>query len=200
MSEPSTEELVQIVRSGNQESYAVIIQRYQQALYVYCYHLLMQREEAEDAVQDVLIKAYEKLGMYAYKQSFSAWLYKMAYNHCMNLLHKRKRAKLMYRLLGPLREGRADEGYDLTRKKEIRELSEQVLLRLTPDERVLILLRVIEGRSYEDIQEQLPFSASALRKKAERAKRKLKKAWIELEGCEDEYRQGMEPSVGNQIP
>lgn len=91
--EPSLceEELIRTIQGGKLELYAAIVQRYQQRLYVYCYHLLMQREEAEDAVQDVFIKAYEKLSQYAYRQSFSAWLYKIAYHHCLNMLKRRRR-------------------------------------------------------------------------------------------------------------
>jgi len=186
--ESDTNELVQKIRSGDQVVYGAVIQRYQQALYVYCYHLLMQREEAEDAVQDVFIKAYEKLNLYTYESSFSAWLYKIAYNHCMNLLQKRRRSALLNRLLSPLKEDWTDDGYSHARKKEVRAMGEQVLLRLRPDERVLILLRVIEGRSYEEIGETLPYTAATLRKKLERVKKKLKKAWIELEGSKVEYK------------
>lgn len=197
--ESDTNELIQRIRSGDQVAYSAVIQRHQQALYAYCYHLLMQREEAEDAVQDVFIKAYEKLSQYTYEKSFSAWLYKIAYNHCMNLLQKRRRSALLNRLLSPLKEDWIDDGYSHTRKKEVREMGERVLLRLRPDDRVLILLRIMEGRSYEEISEKLPYTAATLRKKMERVKKKLKKAWIELEGCEDEYDTEFE-TTGHSIP
>ncbi len=144
MCEASDEMLIRAVREGQVELYAELIERYQQRLYVYCYHLLMQREEAEDAVQDVLIKAYEKLALYAYSQSFSAWLYKMAYHHCLNLLRKRKRSALLARLLKPLSQDHADEGYVVARRKEVLVQSERALRRLSVDERSLVVLRVME--------------------------------------------------------
>ncbi|MFF2480378.1 RNA polymerase sigma factor [Paenibacillus sp. NPDC058071] len=174
------------VRDGQIESYAVLIRRYQQRLYVYCYHLLMQREEAEDAVQDVLIKGYEKLSQMSYSQSFSAWLYKIAYHHCLNLLRKRKRTELLTRLLKPLGYNDAEEGYAVARRKEVLAQSEIALGRLTIAERSLIVLRVVEGKSYEEIGQAFPQSPAALRKKVERAKSKLKKIWSELEGEVDE--------------
>jgi len=192
-------ELIRKIRCGDQVAYGAVIQRHQQALYAYCYHLLMQREEAEDAVQDVFIKAYEKLNQYTYESSFSAWLYKIAYNHCMNLLQKRRRSALLNRLLSPIKEDWIDDGYSRARKKEVRVMGERVLLRLKPDDRVLILLRIMEGRSYEEISEKLPYSAATLRKKMERVKKKFKKAWIELEGSEDEYEMEFE-STGHSIP
>ena len=197
--EASDESLIRAVRDGQVELYAQLIERYQQRLYVYCYHLLMQREEAEDAVQDVLIKAYEKLALYAYSQSFSAWLYKMAYHHCLNLLRKRKRSALLARLLKPLGQDQADEGYAAARRKEVLAQSERALMRLTVAERSLIVLRVMEGKSYEEIGQTFPQSPAALRKRMERALFKLKKIWGKMEDGEDEeepaYRLARESDV-----
>ncbi len=185
MCEASDEMLIRAVREGQVELYAELIERYQQRLYVYCYHLLMQREEAEDAVQDVLIKAYEKLALYAYSQSFSAWLYKMAYHHCLNLLRKRKRSALLARLLKPLSQDHADEGYVVARRKEVLVQSERALRRLSVDERSLVVLRVMEGKSYEEIGQIFPQSSSALRKRVERALAKLRRIWGKMEDGED---------------
>lgn len=184
--EASDEWLIRAVRDGQVELYSELIERYQQRLYVYCYHLLMQREEAEDAVQDVLIKAYEKLALYAYSQSFSAWLYKMAYHHCLNLLRKRKRSALLARLLKPLSQDHADEGYAVARRKEVLVQSERALRRLSVNERSLIVLRVMEGKSYEEIGQIFPQSSSALRKRVERALAKLRIIWEKMEDGEDE--------------
>lgn len=181
--EPSLceEELIRTIQGGKLELYAAIVQRYQQRLYVYCYHLLMQREEAEDAVQDVFIKAYEKLSQYAYRQSFSAWLYKIAYHHCLNMLKRRRRAVWLDRLLSPIRQVSEEDGYAAARRREVRVQSAIALQRLTVEERSMLVLKVIEGRSYEEIGQCYPYSPAALRKKVERAKAKLKRIWTELE-------------------
>ncbi|WP_165861319.1 RNA polymerase sigma factor [Paenibacillus paeoniae] len=184
--EDSDEALIRAVRDGQLEQYAALIKRYQQRLYVYCYHLLMQREEAEDAVQDVLIKGYEKLSLYTYNQSFSAWLYKIAYYHCLNLLRKRKVTTLMMKLLKPLGNENVDDGYAIARQKEVLTQMEFALQQLTLVERSLIVLRVIERQSYDEISQSFPQSPTALRKKAGRSLSKLKKIWKELEGVEIE--------------
>jgi RNA polymerase sigma-70 factor (ECF subfamily) len=182
----SDEELIRAVREGTTERYAALIGRYQQRLFVYCYHLLMQREEAEDAVQEVFIKGYEKLSQFAYNQSFAAWLYKIAYHHCLNVLRKRRRTTLLAKLLRPLGHEGTEDGYAEARRKEVAAQSELALGRLTTAERALIVLRVIEGKSYEEIGQSFPQSPAALRKKVERAKLKLKRIWIELEGDADD--------------
>jgi len=183
------DKLIRAIQDGEQELYSIVIRKYQQQLYVYCYHLLMQREEAEDAVQDVFLKGYEKLNFYKTGISFSAWLYKIAYHHCVNLLRKRRRTELLHKLLRPLRDNSADEGYVFARRKEVRLLGASSLQRLSQLERSLIVLQVMEGRSYEEIGQMYSYSPAALRKRVERAKVKLKKIWMELEGNEDECTQ-----------
>jgi len=189
----STEQLVKRVQDGDQASYALLVQRFQQQLYVYCYQLLLQREEAEDAVQDVLIKAYEKIHQYTAEQSYSAWLYKIAHNHCMNILQRQTRMKWISILTKPLKEQHYEEdGYAKVKKGELRTKSELALLRLPPQDRALIVLRVVQDKSYESIQEVIPLSTALLRKKVERAKQKLRKIWKELEGDSDEYEQKLQ--------
>ncbi|MHA6482424.1 RNA polymerase sigma factor [Paenibacillus sp. strain BS8-2] len=178
----SDEACILAIREGAAERYEVLIRRYQQRLYVYCYHLLMQREEAEDAVQEVFLKGYEKLSQFAYTQSFAAWLYKIAYHHCLNVLRKRRRSALLAKLLGPLSPAGGDDGYAEARRKEVAVQSKLALGQLTAAERSLIVLRIIEGKSYEEIGQSFPQSTTALRKKVERAKLKLKRIWDELEG------------------
>ncbi|MGI2294961.1 RNA polymerase sigma factor [Paenibacillus sp. GXUN7292] len=188
--EYSTEQLVKSVQDGNRALYARLIQQYQQQLYVYCYQLLLQREEAEDAVQDVFIKAYEKLHQYTSGQSFSAWLYRIAYNHCMNMLKRQSRMKWISILTAPLKDQQhVEDGYAKVKQSELRTLSEQALLRLPPQDRALIVLRVVQEKSYEEIQEVIPISTALLRKKVERAKKKLRTIWLELEGNDHEYEQ-----------
>ena len=60
--------------------------------------MLGNRQEAEDAAQEVLVKAYEKIHLYQQRVSFSSWLYKIAYHHCLNLLRRRQLQRKIMRL------------------------------------------------------------------------------------------------------
>ena len=79
------------VQAGEVESYALIVEAYQKPIYRYCCRLLGSRTESEDAVQDILVKAYQNIGTYRPLASFSSWLYKIAYHHCLSLIRKRRR-------------------------------------------------------------------------------------------------------------
>jgi DNA-directed RNA polymerase specialized sigma24 family protein len=66
-----------------------LIKAYGREIFSYCYHLLRNKEDAEDAVQEIFLKAYYGLEKKRIA-SISLWLYKVAYNHCLNILRKRK--------------------------------------------------------------------------------------------------------------
>lgn len=195
------EETLRAVKAGDKERYADIVRRYQQQLFVYCSHLLMQREEAADAVQDVFLKAYEKLHKYEYAHSFTAWLYKIAYRHCMNLLKKRKRQKLLQLFAERAEAGAAARGSAAPFESGDEKFSEDIsaaLSRLSPVERAVIVLRFVEERSYEEISAILDNTPAALRKKLERAKAKIRAEWgqtgeVKMDGYEP--KRNIQPSV-----
>lgn len=193
------EEMIRAVRQGDIDRYAEIVRRYQQEIFIYCCHLLMHREEAEDAAQDVFLKAFEKIHLYTYDRSFSAWLYKIAYNHCLNLLRQRKRN----RLLQWFARRKAEESREDDRLSAVEGVNEPLLsrslMRMTPAERSLIILRILHEKSYEEIGIVLDGSPAALRKKFERAKNKLRTIWNQLEGENYENTRGVrtaaEPTI-----
>lgn len=92
---------VKQVQAGHTEDYAYIVQMYQHSIFVYCWRLLGSETEAEDAVQDILVHAFEKIGMYTPKVSFSSWLYKMAYRHCLNLIRRKNLQRKFKQCLFP---------------------------------------------------------------------------------------------------
>lgn len=67
-------------------------------MYTYCYYILRSHEEAEDAVQDIFVKVYQELRRYEKRVSFNAWLYKVAYHHCLDQVRKRKRRNCLLSL------------------------------------------------------------------------------------------------------
>ncbi|MFP3393330.1 RNA polymerase sigma factor [Brevibacillus sp. SIMBA_040] len=85
------ESIVARVKSGDTRAYTVIIQTFEKKIYTYCYCILKNREEAEDAVQEIFIKVYQEIERYENRLSFSAWLYKIAYHHCLDQVRKQSR-------------------------------------------------------------------------------------------------------------
>ncbi|GLX70424.1 RNA polymerase sigma factor [Paenibacillus glycanilyticus] len=160
------EYLVKAVQAGQVEHYRGIVLHFQRKLHLYCYHMTGDRAESEDIVQEVFLKAFREIGKYRPTVSFSAWLYKIAYRHCLNSL---KRHKGQHRLLSLIKLQ-----WPSAPSPRTAETADHLLTGLSPEDRQLIILRTLEERSFAEIAELTSVNAVALRKKFERIRKKLR--------------------------
>src|SRR5919202_5852202 len=86
----SDEQLVALVRAGSEEAFAVIHDRYRQRLFAYVRQMLSpgSRQDAEDVMQDVFVRAYGALRADAREVNLRAWLYRVAHNRCIDHLRR----------------------------------------------------------------------------------------------------------------
>ncbi|GGF96916.1 RNA polymerase sigma factor [Paenibacillus albidus] len=161
------DEAVDKVRTGDREAFRTIIHVFERQIYTYCYYILKSREEAEDAVQDVFVKVYKELGRYEKKVSFSAWLYKVAYHHCLDQIRKRKRR---IRLLSLYKQQQPRAYMDPGLENPVESL---FMDQLTPEESNLLILKVVEQYSFEEMGQIMECKPASLRKKYERLRKKL---------------------------
>ncbi len=77
-------------RAGDSEAWGELYSTYAPAIFRFCRRALPTREDAEDATGEIFVKVQEKLGQYDATRPFSAWLYKVAANHCWDLLRRRR--------------------------------------------------------------------------------------------------------------
>ncbi|AIQ28273.1 MULTISPECIES: RNA polymerase sigma factor [Paenibacillus] len=170
----SIEEKIRRIQAGEASLFSDIIRLYQQRIYLYCFRLLNNKEEAEDAVQDVLIKAYQNIGQFRPQADFVSWLYKVAYHHCLNQL---RRQKFQHQLRKLLRQEVTVTSAEQTLENRL--FSEPVsaaLEQLNMEDRNLLILRIFEDKSFAEIGEILGVSTATVRKRYERTRGKLKKA------------------------
>lgn len=160
------EATVELVKAGNSEAYTSIIHRFEKPMYIYCYHLLKNREEAQDAVQDIFIKAYQDIHRYEPTVSFSAWLYKLAYHHSLNLLKKQKRR---LRIMTYFKQQEEPAEHIPQQESAVT----QLLTYLTPEERHILLLKAVEQYSFEEIGQIMDCKPATVRKKYQRLRQKL---------------------------
>ncbi|MGH9362108.1 MAG: RNA polymerase sigma factor, partial [Thermoanaerobaculia bacterium] len=83
-------ELLQRVAAGEVEAFAPLVASHQERLLRLCERLLGDVEEAHDAAQEVFLKAFRKAGSYRPRGQVYTWLYRIAVNHCLNLLRRRR--------------------------------------------------------------------------------------------------------------
>ncbi|WP_159884542.1 RNA polymerase sigma factor [Paenibacillus puerhi] len=178
--------LIDQVLQGNPDAFEGIVRNFQRKIYTFCYFMLGNRQEAEDAAQEVFLKAYRNLARYRHEGDdlFLAWLYKIASNHCSTLLQRKKR----WYLLMPLFKN------DHNEKSAEQTFSDQayiplhLLEGLTTAEKEMIALRVIEDRPFEEISAILGISSATVRKRFERLRVKLKRNKDRMEGALNEQR------------
>lgn len=168
------DEVIKTIQQGSKGEYAKIIDIYQQPLYRYLVHLMGDTYEAQDVLQEVFIRTYQHIKSYKLNQSFSAWIYKIAHNQAINNMKKRRRIKVFSSFNFDFQK-QLEEKLDRPREYGSinTELSE-ALLQLSSQDRSLIYLRILEERTYDEISNILGGSSSSLRKRFERAKKKIK--------------------------
>ena len=83
-------ELLSRVRSGDADAWGELYRGYAPAIFRFCRRALPSREDAEDATNEVFMKVRQKLGTYDSSRPFTAWLYKVASNHCWDMLRRRR--------------------------------------------------------------------------------------------------------------
>ena len=172
-------ELIDVVRGGQTEQYAKIIERYQGKLFAYLYRLIGNRDEAEDLLQDVFIKAYKNLRSYDSSRKFSSWIYRIAHNEAVNFI-KRKSLKRFVswedisstkdKLESSSNEESADGAW--IRKESIKEVDDAIN-KLPIKYKQVLLLRYFSDKSYDEIGEILGKPVNTVGTLINRAKKKL---------------------------
>ncbi|MCM3781938.1 sigma-70 family RNA polymerase sigma factor [Neobacillus mesonae] len=157
---------IEQVKAGDIHSYQAIIIQFERQMYTYCYYILKNHEETEDALQEIFIRAYEHLHQYKRQVSFSAWLYKIAYHHLMNM--KKKQSRYL-NLIEHYKE-----------KQPVAHISQhepivyELLAYLNKEEQHILLLKAVEQYTFDEIGEIMGIKSATVRKKYERLRQKLK--------------------------
>lgn len=159
------EEVIEQVKAGDKHAYQAIIVQFERQMYTYCYYILKNHAETEDAVQEIFIRAYEHLHLYKRQVSFSAWLYKMAYHHLINIKRKQNR---FLNLIEHYKEQQP-----VVTVSQHDSVVYELLTYLTAEERHILLLKAVEQYTFEEISGIMGLKSATIRKKYERLRHKL---------------------------
>jgi len=175
----SDNELVAIIRKENPDQYKEIIDRYQGKLFAYLYRLIGEKEEAEDLLQDVFIKAYKNLNSYDIERKFSSWIYRIAHNEAVNHIKRKSLKKFIYwdnitSTKDKMETSSAEESADNAwiRKETNKEVGDAIK-KLPLKYRQVLVLRYYSDKSYEEISEILGKPVNTVGTLIKRAKTKL---------------------------
>lgn len=165
------------VGQGDVAAFGVLMRRYEPKLLRYANKFLLGREDAEDLVQDVFLKAYVNIRSFDSDRRFSPWIYRIAHNEFVGALRRRSGERLTFfdfdTLLPQLSaKGSAD---DVARRHELRDRLERHLSRLPDKYREPVVLYYFEELSYQEIAEALRLPVPTVGVRLNRAKALLKR-------------------------
>ncbi len=175
MSLPGDTELIIRCKDGDNWAFGQIILRYQDRIYNVCRHMIQDADDAQDAAQDVFMKAYSSLKNYRPEASFYTWLYRIAVNTCLD--YRKKSRPVPFEDESaidnlPSEQPSAERLYEA---KEAGGLVEIALRKLPGRLRAVIVLKEIEGLSYEEIADSLGTSVGTVKSRISRAREELRR-------------------------
>ena len=167
----SDAELVRRVLGGDTGAYAALVARYRDRLGRYAIHMLGNREDAEEALQDAFVRGYRSLARCDDPERFGAWLYGILVNRCRTTGARAARRGQVF-----VRDEAALNGAPLPSSGERTELDDVVrraLARLAPEHREAFLLKHVEDLEYEQMARLTGVGISALKMRVKRAREQL---------------------------
>ena len=178
--------LVQQFQQGETSAFNELITRYQDKVMATCFRMLGNREDAEDAAQEIFIKVYDALARFDPRAKFSTWLYRIAINHCLNVVRGRKVRNIFsiskrhnkedfefMDLHEPLiHNSRPDLNLE---QQERGQLIWQAINSLPQNQQVAVVLAKFGGLTYKEVADVMEVSVSAVESLLFRAKHKLHK-------------------------
>lgn len=184
-------ELVVQSKGGDLEAFEQLVMMYQKQIYNLGYRMMGNEEDASDMTQEAFLKAFKSIKKFNQKSSFGTWLYRIAVNLCIDELRKRKKVRLYPIAHNDTAEERgqqvvADIGDlpdEAVEKGEIRRRVHGAINRLPEHHRTMIVLKDIQGRSYQEIADILGLNMGTVKSRISRARASLKE---ELEKREEQ--------------
>ena len=180
---PANDELLlKRAQKGDTAAMEELIQIHEKKIYNIAYRFMGNEADAYDMAQESLIKIYRKLYSFKQESSFSSWAYRICVNTCMDGLRKRKKAPLS--LEHSLEQGVSFEDTTIPSPEdhalsiEKAEDIQKAIDVLSEDHKAVIILRDINGFSYEEISEYLDISVGTVKSRINRGRQRLKELLI----------------------
>ncbi|MFC1840301.1 RNA polymerase sigma factor [Thermodesulfobacteriota bacterium] len=178
-------DLVRSFKEGNQIAFERLVIKYQDRIFNLCFRFLGDRNEAEDTAQEVFIKVYKALKRFRSESSFYTWIYRITVNTCKNRVKSLdyRRSKKNITLddekdskftSAPYASGMDENPDQIIVKKERIKQVQNAIKDLTSDHRAVIILRDIEGFSYEEISEITGHKLGTVKSRLSRARNDLR--------------------------
>lgn len=180
--EPQELTWIQRAQRGECEAFGFLVERYQRRVFSQVFRLVRRRDEVEDIVQEVLIKAFRAIRSYNFQSPFGAWLSRVAVNHCYDYLRKARASRVSYywqmgeesvRRVEAQAENFQRHYLDPEQQATLGDFVGKLLDRAPAKDRVLLGLKELEGLSVEEIAEIMNLKQSTVKVRLHRARKRM---------------------------
>ncbi|MDQ3334116.1 MAG: sigma-70 family RNA polymerase sigma factor [Myxococcota bacterium] len=181
-------DLVKAARKGDRDAFKTLFERYHRRAYALAFGVLRHPDDALDVVQDAFIKAHKYLDKFEGNSSFYTWLYRIVMNLAIDHLRKHRRVKPV-----ELDESRIEDGENpllpkilggnpgrALMDKQIRTRIDQALDELSENHRSVLVMRELEGLSYEEMAQTMGCSKGTIMSRLFHARKNMQKRLIDL--------------------
>jgi len=164
-----------IVKTNDTMLFEVLYDRYATMVYNKCYGFANGIDEAKDLTQDIFLRVFVKLASFKGKSKFSTWLYAFTYNHCVNYVTRNTAKKIEKQSIDSERIENIGEDIDSTHEFQNMRVEQlkRVMELISPDEKMILLLKYQDNLSIRELSEALDIGESAVKMRLKRAKEKL---------------------------
>ena len=167
--------LIEAINNGDTRAYAQLVDRYKNLVYTLALRMLKHKEEAEEVAQDTFVKVFKSLHKFKGDSKFSTWIYKVAYNTCLDTIKKNKKHlnnvtidEYNFNKLDTI-----DNALDNIIKEEKSALIKNCINKLPEDSSALLTLFYFEELSLDEISKIINIEANTVKVKLFRARKKL---------------------------
>lgn len=175
------EELVRrIVKTNDTLLFEILYDRYAKVVYNKCLGFAKDSDEAQDLTQDVFLKLFVKLASFKGKSKFSTWLYAFTYNHCVNYVTRNTAKKIEKQSVDyedvnykDFEQSTAEDDFSHEINQMKVENLKKALELISPEQKMILLLKYQDSMSIKELQEVLDVGESAVKMRLKRAKDKL---------------------------
>jgi len=181
---------IEMAAGGDIAAFEEIYKQCSSTVYTLAFGITRNRQDAEEATQDVFIKVFRGLKNFRFGSSFGTWIYRIAVNTAINLYHKRARrgaASLQYDEIKDAQPEAPDMRQKEIRREDAAASVAAILENVSPEHRSCIMLREIEGLNYKEMAGTLKIPLNTVRSRLKRAREALI-AYCRKEGIRYELR------------
>ncbi len=165
--------LVALTRAGDASAFGILVSRYHDACWRFAFHMLGERADADDVVQDSFLRAYLAIGRYDERDQFRGWLFRILTNQCRNFITSRGRRTRRFVQDEAAIESAPAPQIGLQLGVEDAGLA-RALAQLDPLQREALLLKYAEGLEYTEMSRMTGVGESALKMRVKRGSERLR--------------------------